>query len=171
LARKDRSDLYSFLEWVGTSQSQTSSGRRLKERIVVVDFEAIKGTIATLIYASQKLREVTKKVEDAEINGVLADLSLSLSDLKTQMADLQGENIKLKEDLKKARELKNIRKKLGIRNGLYHLNEEIPGYQNGPYCTRCIDVDGILVLVNQFKGSKRAFGEYGCPNCNFTFNG
>lgn len=121
--------------------------------------------ISTAIKTVQKLKEVSQKIKDADTRNLIADLIMTLADLKLQFAELQENNIRLKSDLVAARESANLREKLNLKESLYYLSEPIKGRPSGPYCTRCFDVDGMLVLVVAFTDTFRDFGKYNCPNC------
>lgn len=58
--------------------------------------ETITAGITQAITIVESLRQVAKKVKDAEVNSLLADLSLALSDVKMKLADSQIENADLK---------------------------------------------------------------------------
>jgi hypothetical protein len=121
--------------------------------------------ITAAVATVQKLKEVAQKMKDADTRNLVADLNMTLADLKLQFADLQEENIRLKGELRKAHESEELRGKLAVKDGLYYLNQPIAGRPDGPYCTRCFDVEGKLVLVVAFTGAFREFGKYNCPNC------
>jgi hypothetical protein len=121
--------------------------------------------ISTAINTVQKLKEVSQKIKDADTRNLIADLNMTLADLKLQFAGLREENVQLKSDLAAARESANLRDKLNLKEGLYYLSEPVKGRPNGPYCTRCFDVDCKLVLVVAFTDTFRDFGKYNCPNC------
>ena len=121
----------------------------------------IGGAIKTV----QKLREVSQKVKDADTLNLIADLNLSLADLKLQFADLQNENLRLQEELKKSKLQSSFRDKLILKNGLYYFKVAEPNRSDGPYCTRCFDVDEKLVLVAALPRDFQEFGQFSCPNC------
>lgn len=58
--------------------------------------EPITAGITKAISIVESLRRVAKKVKDADVNELLADLSLALSDVKIKLADSQTENADLK---------------------------------------------------------------------------
>jgi len=121
--------------------------------------------ISSAIKTVQKLREVAQKRKDADTNTLIADLMLSLSDLKMQFADLQEENLNLKAEIKKIGEQSELRSKLILKNLLYYFKEDEPDRADGPYCTRCFDVESKLVLVTPLFGDFKAFGKFVCHNC------
>jgi chromosome segregation ATPase len=58
--------------------------------------ETITAGVTKAISIVETLRKVAKKAKDAEVNELLADLSLALSDVKMKLADSQTENADLK---------------------------------------------------------------------------
>lgn len=53
-------------------------------------------TIGTSISLANRLREISKNIENAEFKNLLADLSLELADLKLNLAGVLDENAELK---------------------------------------------------------------------------
>jgi hypothetical protein len=126
-------------------------------------------TVGAAIDLCKKLRDLSTKIRDAELKNLIGDLSLNLADLKIQLADLQEENLRLKKDIAEMLQSTALRQKLAVRDGAYFLVEPQPGRADGPYCTRCFDVDGTLVLLSEFSGPFRRFGKYNCANCKGHF--
>lgn len=62
-------------------------------------------SIATAITLAQRLREISNNIKDAEFKNLLADLSLELADVKLKLAGVLEENINLKDQIHK---LKNV---------------------------------------------------------------
>jgi len=125
----------------------------------------VTGAIKTL----QKLREISQKMKNAEIRNLAADLSLNLADLKLQIAELQEENAGLRVQLKKNSQSASYRDKLTVKNGLYFFKESQSNRPDGPYCTRCFDVDEKLVLVSEMSRAFHGIVKYECPNCKAHF--
>lgn len=82
------------------------------------------------------------------------DLYKKLAELQNSVLALQDENQSLKNQLKKSEEAQNIAARLRVEQNSYFLEND------GPFCTRCWDVDKILV--------REQIGSYGivsCPEC------
>lgn len=62
-------------------------------------------SIATAITLAQRLREISNNIKDAEFKNLLADLSLELADVKLKLAGVLEENVVLKNQIQK---LKNV---------------------------------------------------------------
>lgn len=58
-------------------------------------------SISAAISTAKKLKEISDKIKDAELRNLLADLSLELAEIKTQLADMMDENRQLKEKIRK----------------------------------------------------------------------
>ena len=90
-------------------------------------------------------------------------------DLKIKINDLYGENIKLKEEnyelkkkLDKLAEESKVQSKLIHENNHYFVRSEKE--KDGPFCTKCWDVDHKLVRLHV--GNKNNGIQYfTCPNC------
>ncbi len=121
--------------------------------------------LSVAITTVQKLREVAKKIKDAEVNNLIADLNMALADLKMQFVTLQEENMKLRGELQQAREQTDFRKKVSLRKGLYYLTEAVEGRPEGPYCPQCFDAENKLILVKEVRGGYRQLGNRQCAKC------
>jgi hypothetical protein len=75
--------------------------------------EAVYTSLTTAIDIASKLRDASKRVNDAEIRSILADLSLALSDVKMQLAESRNEAAELKEQLaSKEQEIRGLKTQL-----------------------------------------------------------
>jgi hypothetical protein len=126
--------------------------------------------LSVAITTVQKLREVAKKIKDAETNNLIADLNMALADLKMQFVALQEENVQLRRGLQQAREETDVRKKVSYRDGFYYLKEVVEGRLEGPYCTRCLDAENKLILVTEVpKEFREELGNRQCPECQTLY--
>lgn len=57
------------------------------------------GAISNAISLATRLREISKHIEEAEFNNLLADLSLELAELKLKLVNVLEENVKLREQV------------------------------------------------------------------------
>lgn len=113
-----------------------------------------------------KLRELSKKVGDADFKMFLADLSSELGDakleaanLKTELAALREENAALRERIERRESRRPI-----LDDSVYRFDGE-----DGHFCTSCFDVKQAKVRVRLLTGAFKAFGKYECPSCKATF--
>jgi hypothetical protein len=119
--------------------------------------------IQTAIEIAGKLRNLSKKVGDAEFKMLLADLSGELADAKLEVASLKMELAKAKEQLQQQAERfgQQQTEKPILCEGAYQFPDE-PGF----FCTACYDTKKQRVRVSALSGPFAAFGKWQCPSCN-----
>lgn len=107
-----------------------------------------------IITALKKALEVSKRLKDAEMQGVLLDAQEQVLELKEEVLDLRAENAKLKGQLDVTATLKYDRGAYWSMTG---------DSRDGPFCSRCWDVDRRLVRMHP-----TGFGGYlyDCPACH-----
>ena len=87
------------------------------------------------------------------------DLYRQLLDLGAQALELQEENVRLKAENEKLKFRNNLEDKVVRYNDPFiTLNDD---KQEIKYCSRCWDVDRVLVQVRCMEN-----GYFNCPNCN-----
>jgi hypothetical protein len=102
----------------------------------------------------KKLREISKKVSEAEFRNVLGDLSNELADAKLKIATLKEQLATQAEEI---RHLKNTDKPKpsGVKWGCYQFEAD-----EGLYCTGCYDSKGLKSLTSRLNTKSRQ-----CPVC------
>ena len=113
-----------------------------------------------------KLRELSKKVGDADFKMFLADLSSDLGDAKLEAANLKAELALLREEnaaLHERIERREAGKPI-LDDSVYCFADD-----DGHYCTSCFDVKQRKVRVKLLTGPFTAFGKWECPACKATF--
>lgn len=122
--------------------------------------------IQSSIEIATKLRELSKKVADANFKMLLADLSSSLGDAKLEAANLKAE----------VAELKN--RNLELQTKLDQREAATPELIDGTYmfegdtkhyCTACFDTKKDKITLSAMSGIWRDFGAWQCPVCDKTF--
>lgn len=105
--------------------------------------------------AVKKLREISDKLKDAETKNIIADLMMSLADVKTELVEARETIAKLqqKSDLATQMELRD--------DGFYYFIDATETCPQGPYCSKCLNTNGELGLIK--KGPMRS---HVCRNCN-----
>ena len=113
-----------------------------------------------------KLRELSKKVGDADFKMFLADLSSELGDAKLEAANLKSELAKLREENAGLRERINRRER-----GRPILDDSVYCFEgeNGHFCTSCYDTKQSKIRVKLLTGPFKTFGKWECPSCKATF--
>lgn len=108
-------------------------------------------TFGTLDRAEQKLKL-------AELMSALADAKIALASALEQMADL---------DKKVTERAKLDAVKKWFVDGVYVLLDERDSPRDGPFCSRCFDVDSRLVRPANDRTGERGMGI--CPQCKTKF--
>jgi hypothetical protein len=107
-----------------------------------------------IIEALKRLAALTKAINNIEVQQQVIELQV-------QIMDMLEENRRLKEDLAELRASERQRKNLTVEDMTYWTNED--GKTDGPFCTRCYDVDGKLVRMR--KHDSVAGSGMTCPQC------
>ena len=118
----------------------------------------------------KELKGVSDKVRDAKYENLIADLTLALADLKRELAALKSDNHGLMIELRKLKEKPVLVDSFERREGVLFPKEVIAGQNAGPYCSRCLEVDGRLVSVTRLFGPLRRLGIHQCPQCEKFFS-
>ncbi len=86
-------------------------------------------------------------------------------DLRMKITQLYGENITLKEENSKLRQkIEKFNKNEEIRSKLQHKDNHYLIEEDGPFCTKCWDVDEKLVRLHG-NASDEGVQHFTCPNC------
>ncbi len=103
------------------------------------------GAVDNVITGVKQLREIARKLENAELLATIADLQLDAVGLKSDMLTLRDENLALRQQNEELRRQADVRSKIESRDGIYYATETIKGYGDGPFCHRCMDQYGDLM--------------------------
>jgi len=101
-----------------------------------------------------------------QVNNV--DLYRKLVDLQLEVMELT-EQLKLKnESIAELKKIQSMREKLKCINSAYYEVDKDGQPFDGPFCTKCLDVDGKIcrLLINEIGASNEAVF---CPNCKASF--
>lgn len=90
------------------------------------------------------------------------DLKIKISELVSENLELKEENCKLKKQIEKNIDEKEIQSKLCFENNHYYVNEAVK--KDGPFCTNCWDGTKKLVRLHQ-GNSYNGLTHFTCPNC------
>ena len=88
---------------------------------------------------------------------------------KGKKVKLIEKNDKLKTGLVSKKNSASSRYDLKLVDGAYYFKDSIENRPNGPYCTRCYDVDSKLVILSILKPPFDEFGKFQCQNCKGIF--
>lgn len=103
--------------------------------------------------------ESIASVTKAAVNAGNHELFKELQFISEQAYKLQKENNELKNHINSLEKTISDEKIKVIKDGCYYFGQE------GPYCTRCHDVDGkkVLMKMDLDNGWGKVYNE--CPNC------
>lgn len=124
--------------------------------------------LSNAIEIAKKLRELSKKIEEADFRMLLAGLTDQLGDAKLQAANLK---IELAEALGKISELERRAVQVASAEPQVHDGAYVFGDITRHYCTGCYDTRGQKILLNELKGTWAHFGKWQCPACDKTYSG
>lgn len=123
-------------------------------------------SISTAIDIVKKLRELDRKVSEADFKMLLADLTSELGDAKLNAANLKIELAGAKErviDLERQAAQRTAGEP-DLHEGAY-----VFGDQARHYCTGCYDTSGRKILLNDMPSDFHFAGKWMCPVCDKTF--
>ncbi|KDC50603.1 hypothetical protein [Pseudoalteromonas fuliginea] len=118
-------------------------------------------SINNAITLAQRLREISKNIEDAEFKNVLADLSIEMSDTKLALAQVTEENAELKSELTKLKHSRGeSQSDLIFKEFAYYTDSD-----DGPFCSGCYDSKKQKIRLSPVTGHFATFGRFKCPSC------
>ena len=103
---------------------------------------------------------VDKSELRAELQGAIIDLQERIFELHSDVGALIDENRGLKDEIASLNEAMAISSELTVRENAYFRGSS-SGQEEGPFCTRCWDVDSRLVRLHEYGRSGTI-----CPNCD-----
>ena len=119
-------------------------------------------SINNAITLAQRLREISKNIEDAEFKNVLADLSLEMADTKLALAQVTEENAELKSELIKLKHSRGESSSdLIFKTFAYYTESD-----DGPFCSGCYDTKKQKIRLTPVRGDFASFGKFKCPSCD-----
>lgn len=106
------------------------------------------------------IKELLQDAKNLATGGNDLQLKSKLLEIQTNMYELLEENKELRLALEEEKRNKEISIQIVHKDNAYFYKED------GPYCTRCWDVDKRLVRINKTQiGMEMRQGNYKCPNC------
>jgi hypothetical protein len=126
--------------------------------------------ITQALELTTKIRGIAEKAKDADTKLAIADLQIALANVKAEIATLMNENLSLKQQLEKKQTEPQPGSDIEFRDGAYWYKTPPAGRAEGPYCPRCKDVDGRMVMLSNPSVPFRRVFKWKCPQCDKTFN-
>ncbi len=131
-------------------------------------------SLKTVTGIVKSIRQSSKSLESASINYQLADLTDVLADIKLALADVKEENFELRGKVSELNQVRNYRAQLTLRENVYFPKyDEIEGYGEGPWCTKCFDEGKVLVSLHHKVASSYGgytYYKWECPSCKSNVN-
>lgn len=125
--------------------------------------------IQQALEASTKLRELSKKVGDADFKMVLAELHSALADAKLESVEIKMRLAAAQEqllDLQQQLQSKQHDKPQVTAEGTYNFEGE-----TGDFCTGCWDVRHLKVRLSLMPADLHFGGKWRCPSCRANYGG
>ena len=107
--------------------------------------------------------EFAKKLNEASILTVIAELNLECAELISEKADLTQQNAALREELAGLRQQLSAREKLAFEGNVYWKRKD-DGSREGPFCPTCFH-DKEKVVPMQTERAEYCVDFYECPLC------
>jgi len=110
--------------------------------------------------------ETAKAAIELAKKGVSVELQETLMEMREQAVQLQEENLALRNQIRELEEAMAIRGNIlwDERSRVYWLKGADGEKKEGPYCTRCWDVNKLLVRLQQYVRSN-----WTCLECRNVF--
>lgn len=124
-------------------------------------------SINNAITLAQRLREISKNIEDAEFKNILADLSLEIADTKLSLAQVTEENAQLKSELTKLKHSRGESKSELIYKGFAYYSDS----DDGPFCSGCYDTNKSKIRLSEIPKDFSDLASHKCPSCGQFFGG
>ena len=131
---------------------------------MMIELQTAIAATQAIIQLAQRAREVGKKLENVELQNLMADLIGSVAELKVQLAELREEKAQMADELSNLRRQQDFRTRVSRRGNFYYLGNPLPaGYSGGPYCMACMDTKSALVTCIQNPNERGMYAQ--CPEC------
>ncbi|WP_440904797.1 hypothetical protein ACMZOO_00810 [Catenovulum sp. SX2] len=124
-------------------------------------------SINNAVALTQRLRAISKNIEDAEFKNVLAELSLEIADTKLALAQVTEENAQLKSELTKLKHSRGeIESDLIFKVFAYYSQSG-----DGPFCSGCYDTSQSKIRLSEIPKDFADLASHKCPSCGQFFGG
>lgn len=111
------------------------------------------------------IQESSRIFEKAEMKLKLAELYTSLSEARMELAGVSELLIAKDEEIRGLQAQQNLEKEVFLKLGAYWRRKD-SGEEDGPFCTRCWDLNKHLLRLRTTNYKKGAF----CPECKTGFD-
>lgn len=121
------------------------------------------GAIGQAISMANRLREISKTVENAEFSALLADLQLELAEAKVRIADLLLQNSELRTQLSALEKAKDSAEEMVYDGRVYRKQGD-----ESAYCPTCFDSDGKAIRLGKLSPPLNRLADFLCGKCSTT---
>jgi|GEM_PF-6846919 len=131
------------------------------------------GALKAAIDITKEIQNASSSLEKAQMKLKLAEITENLATAKLQFVEAQEEIVDLRQQINALHQLTDLKNKIVKKgNVLYPKEDESEFIGDGPWCTRCFEVDNILVSLHHKTGfvvatshSSAASYKWECPSC------
>lgn len=132
-----------------------------------MDIPGAVASITAAINLTKQIRDAVGSVDEAVVALKLAELTNSLADAKIALAEAQEELRAKDTEIARLKDTFARREDTVEVNG-YRYRKNAQGRPRGrPYCPRCLEVDGRLMLMHQ---APKGAGACTCPQCKHEYH-
>lgn len=138
---------------------------------MLIEAAAVIGLAKSSLELVRSVQTMAKESGKAELQQKTTELSQKIADLTQQVtelallnSDLHGKLLESKQAMTKLESRLKLRDEL-VHKGNFYKRKWPDGKEDGPFCMRCADVDGMLVrlIVGQWSSGEKHFR---CPQCS-----
>ena len=123
---------------------------------------AVSSMISSAINIGRILKESDKAFDKAEFKIQMVDLIGKLVDAKELLQSNREENISLREEIVRLKEMLAVKHELQF-DGTKYWGKEIDGVKDGPFCKKCQDQDNKRIRL--LKDSNDGGSYWHCTTC------
>jgi len=120
----------------------------------------ILGALSLATTAAGRLWELSKQIEQLEAKELIVELRGQLVELKSQIVDVLDENVRLRQELAKAKQSHDAGDLVFRDNAYFSADGE------GPFCQNCWDTQRRKVRLVSTQYPAKHFGDWKCQVCD-----
>jgi hypothetical protein len=131
-----------------------------------MDFMTIITTATKSLEMVKALKDLDKQIGEAELKAKAAELLSNLADLKVALVEAKEEAGAKDGEINRLKKAFQLRTEC-VRHYNFLYDKSVDGKPHGqPYCTRCEQIDGVMIKVTHDKGMR---GNAICPQCKTRY--
>jgi hypothetical protein len=131
-----------------------------------MDFMTIIATATKSLEIVKAIKDIDKQIGEAELKAKAAELLSNLADLKIALVEAKEEAAAKDSEIAKLKNAFQLRNDC-VRHYNFLYDKSADGKPQGqPYCTRCEQIDGVMIKVTYDEGMR---GDAICPQCKTKY--